>query len=279
MLLDPLKELEPRHLKSVHTCNQMLEELRRFRGELRHPLIHRFAQRRGQFRGRTVRRKRPHVLLELGAVLGKMKILNARQQPARQAVARIERMPRDVAKGGNVRRGPEFEFRGRELFHGHRGIFANRAPAVENVFDSYHVHIVAKRFRSETRLVIMEAGSKMKLPHRRSTLAVLFAGASSAITSGISTAAQQRGGVDSPPRPGDPPEDVKLPNGKSQRDEILKSERDRNVKDAAELVDLAQQLQQDIEKNDVFVFSIATLKKTDDIEKLVKKIRGRLRHN
>jgi hypothetical protein len=119
----------------------------------------------------------------------------------------------------------------------------------------------------------------MKLPHRRSTLAVLFAGASGAIASRISTAEPQRGGGDPLARPGDPPEDVKLPNGKSQRDEILKSERDRNMKDAAELVDLAQQLQQDIEKNDVFVFSLTTLKKTDDIEKLVKKIRGRMRHN
>jgi hypothetical protein len=113
---------------------------------------------------------------------------------------------------------------------------------------------------------------KMKLPHRRSTLAVLFAAVSSAT-------AQRGGGADFPPRPADPLDDVKLPSGKSQRDEILKSERDKNLKDAAELVDLAQQLQQDIEKNDVFVFSLATLKKTDDIEKLVKKIRARMRHN
>ncbi len=72
--------------------------------------------------------------------------------------------------------------------------------------------------------------------------------------------------------------EAKLPNGKSQRDEILKAEHEQNLKDAAQLVDLAQQLQQDLEKNDTFVFSISTLKKTDDIEKLVKKIRGRLRH-
>src|SRR5512133_3214922 len=76
-----------------------------------------------------------------------------------------------------------------------------------------------------------------------------------------------------------PPEDTRLPNGKLQRDEILKAEHERNVKDAAQLVDLAQQLQQDIEKNDRFVLSLATLKKTDDIEKLVKKIRSRMRHN
>jgi hypothetical protein len=81
------------------------------------------------------------------------------------------------------------------------------------------------------------------------------------------------------PRPEDPQQDVQLPSGKSQRDEILKAEREQNIRDAAQLVDLAQQLQVDLEKNDRFVFSIATLKKTDDIEKLAKKIRSRMRHN
>ena len=74
------------------------------------------------------------------------------------------------------------------------------------------------------------------------------------------------------------PCDNKLPNGKSQCDAILKAEHEQNLKDAAQLVDLAQQLQQDLDKNDTFVFSISTLKKTDDIEKLVKKIRTRMRH-
>src|ERR1051325_8328752 len=73
-------------------------------------------------------------------------------------------------------------------------------------------------------------------------------------------------------------EDVKLPSGKLQRDEILKAEREDNIKDAARLVDMAQELKADLEKNDRFVLSISTLKKTDDIEKLVRKIRGRLRH-
>ena len=73
-------------------------------------------------------------------------------------------------------------------------------------------------------------------------------------------------------------EDLKLPNGKSQRDEILKAEREQNIKDAGRLVDLAEELKADMEKNDPFVLSMDTLKKTDDIEKLVKKIRNRLRH-
>jgi hypothetical protein len=74
-------------------------------------------------------------------------------------------------------------------------------------------------------------------------------------------------------------QDTTLPNGKSQRDEILKADHQANLKDAAELAELADQLKIDLEKNDRFVVSMATIKKTDDIEKLAKRIRGRLRHN
>jgi len=75
-----------------------------------------------------------------------------------------------------------------------------------------------------------------------------------------------------------PQEDVKLPNGKSPRDEILKAEHEENLKDAAHLVEMAEELKADLEKNDRFILSMDTLKKTDDIEKLVKKIRSRLHH-
>ncbi len=87
-----------------------------------------------------------------------------------------------------------------------------------------------------------------------------------------------QGGDQAARPPDDSQRDVQLPNGKSQRDEILKAERDENIKDAAQLVELSQQLQQDLEKNDRFVLSLATLKKTDEIEKLAKKIRSRMRH-
>ncbi len=116
------------------------------------------------------------------------------------------------------------------------------------------------------------------LSDRRSTLAALLAGVSSAFATRSSGAAQQRSG-EAPPIAVGQSGDAKLPNGKSQRDAILEADSERNLKDVAELVDLAQQLQLEIEKNGAFVFSLAALKKTDDIEKLVKKIRGRMRHN
>ena len=74
-------------------------------------------------------------------------------------------------------------------------------------------------------------------------------------------------------------EDTRLPNGKSQKDEILKAEHEQNLKDAAQLVELSEQLKEELEKNDRYVVSMSTVKKTDDIEKLVRKIRSRLRHN
>jgi hypothetical protein len=73
--------------------------------------------------------------------------------------------------------------------------------------------------------------------------------------------------------------DVKLPNGKSQKDEILKTEHAQNLKDAEELVQLSEELRNSLAKNDRYVLSLTDLKKTEDIEKLVKKIRGRMRHN
>ena len=79
--------------------------------------------------------------------------------------------------------------------------------------------------------------------------------------------------------PGEDEQEVTLPNGKNQRDEILKSEHQQNLRDAADLAELADQLKIDLEKNDRYVVSMATIKKTDDIEKLAKRIRGRLRHN
>jgi hypothetical protein len=90
-------------------------------------------------------------------------------------------------------------------------------------------------------------------------------------------AVAQRGGRSQ--SPAEDGTDVRLPNGKVQRDEILKAEHEQNLKDAAQLADLAEQLKQELEKNDRYVLSISSLKKTDEIEKLVKRIRSRLRHN
>jgi hypothetical protein len=100
------------------------------------------------------------------------------------------------------------------------------------------------------------------------------------LLAGVSVyALQQQGGGRGGRGGGAEEEDVVLPNGKSQKEEILKAEHQQNIKDAADLAELAEQLKIDLEKNDRYILSMATLKKTDDIEKLAKRIRARLRHN
>jgi hypothetical protein len=121
---------------------------------------------------------------------------------------------------------------------------------------------------------MITAGLHMTLWIRRGVVAlVLLAGVS------VYALQQQGGGRGGRSGGAGEEEDVILPSGKSQKDEILKAEHQQNLKDAAELAELAGQLKIDLEKNDRYILSMATLKKTDDIEKLVKRISARLRHN
>ena len=114
----------------------------------------------------------------------------------------------------------------------------------------------------------------MKSTLQRCALAVALAAMSSFALN------QRGGGVSRDQSPGAVQDDpVRLPSGKLQRDEILKAEHEQNLKDAAKLIEMAEELKEDLEKNDRYVLSISTLKKTDDIEKLVKKIRSRMRHS
>lgn len=90
-------------------------------------------------------------------------------------------------------------------------------------------------------------------------------------------AAPQRAAHTSASQPPDQ-RDVELPNGKFQKDEILKANHEKDLKDAAQLIELAEQLKQELEKNDRHVLSLSSLKKTEQIEKLAKRIRSRLVH-
>jgi hypothetical protein len=109
----------------------------------------------------------------------------------------------------------------------------------------------------------------------RRTLLLL---APAALLARVMPAQSKSGGISpelSPP--GEEPEAVRLPNGKKQQDEILKAEYEKNVKDAQELVSISKAFEEDLEKDDRFVLSISSLKKLDDIEKLTKRIRGRMK--
>jgi hypothetical protein len=74
-------------------------------------------------------------------------------------------------------------------------------------------------------------------------------------------------------------EPARMPNGKSQQEEILKAEHERNLKDAAQLVQMTEEVKMELEKNERHVLSMSSLKKLEEIEKLARKIRTRLRNH
>jgi hypothetical protein len=80
-----------------------------------------------------------------------------------------------------------------------------------------------------------------------------------------------------PPQNPQTSDDPRLPNGKKQQDEILKADYQKNLKDAQEMTSLARSFEEDLEKDEQYVYSLSQLKKLDDIEKLTKRIRSRLK--
>lgn len=73
-----------------------------------------------------------------------------------------------------------------------------------------------------------------------------------------------------------PENDRRLPNGKSWSISMAKEEHEHALKDAGDLINLAQQLKAELEKSGNYVVPLSTVKKTEDIEKLAKRIRSRL---
>jgi hypothetical protein len=79
------------------------------------------------------------------------------------------------------------------------------------------------------------------------------------------------------PIPRNPEEDTRLPNGKSQKDAIAKQNHEQALKDAGDLVAAAQELQDQLKKAGSYVVPVESVKKTEEIEKLARRIRGRLK--
>jgi len=57
----------------------------------------------------------------------------------------------------------------------------------------------------------------------------------------------------------------------------LKADYQKTLEDARALSKLADELKADLEKSDYNVLSVGTLKKTDDINRLARRIRDRLK--
>ena len=64
---------------------------------------------------------------------------------------------------------------------------------------------------------------------------------------------------------------------RNQLEELLKQDHQKSIEDAGQLVKLSEDLKIELEKNDRHVLSVAAIKKTEEIEKIAKRIRGRMR--
>src|SRR5215471_9836040 len=79
------------------------------------------------------------------------------------------------------------------------------------------------------------------------------------------------------PIPPNPDEDTRLPNGKSQKNAIAKQNHEEALKDAEDLVQASETLRDEIKKAGSYVVPVSSVKKTEEIEKLARRIRGRLK--
>ena len=74
------------------------------------------------------------------------------------------------------------------------------------------------------------------------------------------------------------PEEEHAPRMKqSQLDDLLKEEHRKSLEDAAKILELSEELKAELEKSDRHVLSVSALRKAEDIEKLAKRIRSRMR--
>lgn len=72
-------------------------------------------------------------------------------------------------------------------------------------------------------------------------------------------------------------EDPRMPDGKSQKNAIANEQHEQALKDADRLVETAEDLRNELRQAGKFVVPLTSVKKTEEIEKLAKRIRGRLR--
>lgn len=71
---------------------------------------------------------------------------------------------------------------------------------------------------------------------------------------------------------------IRLPSGKLQREEILKADYEKNLKDIAKLRELAERVEKEFKDHGWSVLPAEALRDVEEMEKLAKKIRVRLRH-
>lgn len=64
---------------------------------------------------------------------------------------------------------------------------------------------------------------------------------------------------------------------RQQVEDLLKADHKKSIHDAEELMKLSEELKVELEKNDRHVLSLKAFKKTEEIEKVAKRIRARMK--
>ncbi len=71
--------------------------------------------------------------------------------------------------------------------------------------------------------------------------------------------------------------DKRLPNGRSQTEAMLKEDHKRNIADLQKMKDLIGEVEMELEKNDRHVLSMDNLRKLEELEKMSRRVRERMR--
>jgi hypothetical protein len=72
-------------------------------------------------------------------------------------------------------------------------------------------------------------------------------------------------------------EEKRLPNGKLQSEEILKADHEANLKDLDKMKKLVESVQADLTKNKGHVLSLQAVKDLEEVEKIARRVRGRMK--
>jgi hypothetical protein len=68
-----------------------------------------------------------------------------------------------------------------------------------------------------------------------------------------------------------------LQSPEQRRDAILEADHKKSLRDVAEIRRLVQELEEELEKNEVHIIDVRTMRKAERIEELAKNIRNRMR--
>lgn len=73
------------------------------------------------------------------------------------------------------------------------------------------------------------------------------------------------------------PQGPGLKTRQQQRNAILKEDHEKSLKDVAEILTLAKELEEELEKNKEHIIDIRTLRKAERIEDLARNVKNRMR--